>query len=219
MNRVSILFLILPTLFCLLALVACNDDESGSGILVTQDRTTVPFDAIEVGTSYDVEIVYSDSTWVLLTADDNIINRLTTEVNSGRLLVKLGSGSLSNADISLEIGTPTIRAISASTNAKVSISGFDTLAQLALDLSTDARVDIVGAVDRLDVRCATSAELEGFDLKARVATVALSTSSRAAFTTNDSLSGSVSTSSRLSYRGQPIINVDVNTSGSLIDEN
>jgi len=83
---------LLPPLLLLTCLTACDDDDRGSGTLVTVDRTDGAFSAVVASNSYDVEIVHADMHRVTLTADDNLVERYTTTTSNGVLTAGITPG-------------------------------------------------------------------------------------------------------------------------------
>ncbi len=72
----------------LLIVTACG--PSGSGNLVTEHRDVAPFTAISVSEGIEVELVVdpTESPTVAVTFDDNLLERVVTEVRGGTLFVE-----------------------------------------------------------------------------------------------------------------------------------
>lgn len=198
-----------------LALTACDDDDVGSGQLVTEDRTRLAFDAVDVANSFTVEVSRADTPRVLITADDNVIAGLVTEVVDGRLTVGLGSTSVSNATLRAQIQLPVLTELTLRNSVEAEVAGFTNLDNLRLDIATSSELDVEAVADRVDLRVATSSSLAGFGLRARVLDADLSTSATADVTVVDTLSGTVATSSALRYRGRPTVTASADVSSSI----
>ncbi len=212
-------YLLLPIL-SLITLAACDEDDRGSGTLVTVDRTDGAFSAVVASNSFDVEIVRADVHRVTLTADDNLVARYTTTTANGVLTAGIQSGeSVRGETIRLRVETPELDAITLSTSAEGTVMGFETFGALELDLSTSSELTITGATPALTLRTSTSSTLEALGLTAAVCTVNVGTSSRAEVTVTDRLDGRVTTSAELRYRGRPTLGVTAETSGRVVDGN
>ena len=88
-----------------MSLVSCtSDDISGSGVLTTENRELNAFIAISVDGIANVNIVQGNAQSVKITADDNIIGLVKTEIKDGVLEIYLTSGhNYKNIDVSVEI--------------------------------------------------------------------------------------------------------------------
>lgn len=74
-----------------LALASCSDLDSlfSNGMPVTQDRLfTEPFHFIGMYNNINVELIKSDNPHIELTCPDNLIDKITTEVTDGKLIIK-----------------------------------------------------------------------------------------------------------------------------------
>lgn len=78
---------LLVVLLGLILLPACG--TTGSGNLVTEERDVGDFDSIEVSGGIDLRLTVDpdSSSTVSVTYDDNIIDRIRTEVDGGRLRI------------------------------------------------------------------------------------------------------------------------------------
>ena len=213
-------YLLLPLLL-ISGLTSCGDDDDrGSGTLVTVDRTDGAFSAIVASNSYEVEIVRADVHRVTLTADDNLVERYTTTTANGVLTAGIRSGtSVRGETIRLRVETPALEAVTLSTSAEATVAGFETFGALAVDLSTSSQLAISGATPALTLRTSTSSTLDGYGLTAAACTVEMETSSEAEVTVTERLDGRVTTSAELRYRGRPTLGVVAETSGRVVDGN
>ena len=64
-----------------------NSTTEGSGVSATQARDVAAFNSVELAGSNNVLIRVGGKQSVVVRADDNLLDRVTTEVQSGRLVI------------------------------------------------------------------------------------------------------------------------------------
>lgn len=72
-----------------------SSTAQGSGVLATQARDVAPFTGVELAGANNVVVHVGDPQSVVVNADDNLIDRVTTEVQSGTLITGNTPGSFS----------------------------------------------------------------------------------------------------------------------------
>jgi hypothetical protein len=189
----------------------------GSGITATETRDTGPFSRIEIAGSTDVEAVVGDSaTTVTVTADDNLVGSVTTEVRSGTLRVSLKNGSYS-FDVSpiVRVTVPELTSVTVSGSADARVRGLDgesfhSVIQGSGNVRAEGRVDVLEAT----IRGSGDLELDG--LEAREAHVEIAGSGDASVRATGKLTAEVKGSGDVVYRGDPEqVSKSVHGSGSI----
>jgi hypothetical protein len=87
-NKIKIYILIL---ICNLSFIGCTnigDMFKGTGPLTTEERTLAPFTRIELKSDVDVIYHYDTIRRVKVTAGQNLIEKISTNVENGNLLIK-----------------------------------------------------------------------------------------------------------------------------------
>ena len=80
----------------------------GSGVPATETRDVSPFGSVELAGSNNVVIRVGVQQSVVVRADANLLDRVTTEVQSGKLVIANTSASFSsNSPMSVEVNVPT----------------------------------------------------------------------------------------------------------------
>ena len=67
----------------------------GSGVAASDTRVVDPFESVELAGSNNVVVRVGEQQSVVVRADDNLLDRVTTEVQSGKLVVGNTPGSFS----------------------------------------------------------------------------------------------------------------------------
>jgi hypothetical protein len=139
---------------------------------------------------------------VSVTADDNLLEQITTEVRDGTLYVGIRGGVRTNGELSVQLANSGLDAIAASTGASVTA---DTLSgsTLVVSASTGARVEAGGRADSLKVDATTGGTANLRSLEAARVDVAISTGSTAHVYPTDSVRGECTGGGSLLIRGKP----------------
>ena len=175
-----------------LVLTACIG--GGSGNLVTEERVVDPFDSIDVSSGLNVELTVDPGAEqsVLVTIDDNLLDRIVTRVENGTLVVEVdgvvnifGSGRL------IEIVVPDLAAIQISGGADLRGSGVADSYSLSASGGSDSDLE---------------------DLEARSVIVSVSGGSDARVFASESVEGNASGGSDVTVYGDPS-SVLIETSG------
>lgn len=209
--------ILVPTVLAALALTSCivviDEDgstvrshwstERGSGTSATETRTLATFTRIRVEGSTDVEATSGTTQSVTVTADDNLIDRLTTRVEDGVLVIATKSGSYDfRSGPKVKVACASLAGVSIVGSGDVRVDGVDAdTFQVAVAGSGDARV--AGKAKRLEVNVAGSGDVRAFDLAADDVTVSISGSGSAHVQAVARMSASVSGSGDVRYRGAP----------------
>ena len=86
-----------------------SDTVQGSGVQVTQSRTVPAFGSVELAGSNNVSIHVGQKQSVQVYADDNLIDRVTTDVDATTLVIGSKSGSYStNSPMRVEVSVPSL---------------------------------------------------------------------------------------------------------------
>jgi hypothetical protein len=83
--------LIVTAFFAMLILNSCEDDifcTRGNGLSQTIIHRAAGFNSIENTTSIDVVYKRADTTSISITADENLIDKITTETNNNNLVIR-----------------------------------------------------------------------------------------------------------------------------------
>jgi Putative auto-transporter adhesin, head GIN domain len=226
-------FLIL--LFTIFTLASC-DNTSGSGNIVTENRTTGSFDAISVGGSFDVEVKMGDALSVKVEADDNIIKYIETKVSGNTLKISTeGLHSYSDVHMKVYVTVPALTKISASASADVIaeniLTSSGTLAfkasssasikaevnapEIETDASSSATISLTGKTKSHKTEASSSAEIKAFELLSENTTAHASSSANIEVHASVNLDAKASSSGSVEYKGAATVSKSENSSGSV----
>jgi predicted small secreted protein len=192
-----------------------NDVVKGSGVFKTETRAVEKFSAIRLDVVAHVTIERSGTDSVAVTADDNILPVLLTEVRDATLTLSSPKGKeFSSSKIpTFKITVSELRQIDLAGSGTVRASKLGGNA-LTLALSGSGTLSAAGDTDELTATLSGSGTLNAAQLKARRAKATLTGSGD--LTVNaDELEAVLSGSGTISYLGAPKLSQTVTGSGSI----
>ena len=188
----------------------------GSGNVVSENRTVAEFDSIELSGSGQLEVDQNGSESLSITADDNLLQLLTSEVKRRRLVLAVKSG------YSLGPSKPIVFKVSAKNFKGVAFAG-DTTAnlkgihtdELKLEIAGSGDVSAEGMADRQEIGIAGSGKYLGGGLKSKAAKIDIAGSGEAVLAVSDSLDVSIAGSGDIKYYGDPKVKQTIVGSGTI----
>jgi hypothetical protein len=193
--------------------IACLNQTEGSGKTATAERTLPPFSAVSVSGSIQARITIGDTQSVKVTADDNIVRLVSTEVDRGRLSIKTEKSYTSRAQGPMvTIVMPGLTEVETSGATNVAISGLKA-DELSVHTSGSSNVEAGGAADRVSIRTTGSARIRFGALSARTVEVQTSGAADVELQVSESLTGTIAGSGNIVYSGSPKVSVETSGSG------
>ncbi len=205
---------------------------NGSGNLVKEERSVSTFNSIEAGGAFEIIIVKGDKQSLIIETDDNIIEKVISNVNNGELelstkgninnptkmMVYITMAELKDIDLS---GAASLTSESRFENDDMDfeLSGASSSElrikcnKLDVDISGAANINLSGYVAKLELECSGASNFKAYDLEADEANIDCSGASSVKVSVTKSLIGEASGASSITYKGNPS-NVDVRTSGA-----
>lgn len=138
--------------------VSCNS-ESGSGRIITDQRTVSDFQKISVSAGIHVEFK-SGPTSIRVEADDNVINYVETTVDNGVLTIGYKDHhNFNNVEVTVFVASNNLNSISSSSGSSVKVvDQLKTDKKLYFEASSSG--EISGAVDAPEVEMVASSGAE-----------------------------------------------------------
>jgi hypothetical protein len=207
-----------------LAWVVARDDSEptsvvqGSGVAAVDTREVAPFSGVELQGVNDVTIGVGSEQLVVVRADDNLVDRITTDVRGGVLVIDETGGLASVTPMRVEITVPSLDEARLSGSGAIVVDGHD-LDSLAVVLPGTGTIRAVGTVSNLDVDLAGTGEADLGQLVARDATVTLSGAGSVFVNVTGTLEASVSGAGNVTYTGDPDrVDREISGVGSVTEE-
>jgi hypothetical protein len=214
---------ILPLGAALALLWACDGSHhgpcskvTGTGSVVTESRAVHGFSAVELNGAAHLIVEQTGVESLSVTAEDNILPLVRSEVRNGRLVLGFESqvGLSITREVLFRLTVRELTKVEASGASQVEIRDVDS-AELTLRISGASSVSAQGTVERARVSLAGASHCAAPDLRTKELTADLSGASYALVRASDALDASVSGASVLEYFGDPRLTTNV-TGSSLV---
>jgi len=133
-----------------------NGGLEGSGDVVTQARSlSKDFTKIDVSQGITVNVVQSDDTSVIVEADDNIIEHITTKVENGVLIIESDNSYSSEKTPTVTVKLPIISGLISSGNASISSDSVLITDKIEIDAESASSIDIKVEADLISIDAAS----------------------------------------------------------------
>jgi hypothetical protein len=200
---------------CAVSSACTTDIVAGSGNVVTEARNVSGFSGVSLNGSGQLFIEQSGSDSLTVTADDNILPEINTEVVGNTLMLGVTDPMTSVRPTRAIVFRMTVKALD---DLRVSGSGkVDARAlnqdRLSVGISGSGEVLVQGSADSFDLTISGSGGYRGEEMKSRRASVDVSGSGSALVAASDTLSADISGSGMVDYIGDPRVSERVSGSG------
>jgi len=212
------------------SMTACNFDfdlnqTSGSGNVETEERSvTADFDKVHGSAGIDVYLTEGDENKIVVEADDNLHDLITTEIKNGKLKIGVTNGrNIGRAKAKkVHVTYKSLSAITASSGADVignsvvksesltlaSSSGadleVDIIAQeVYADVSSGADLKIAGRALKLVAEASSGSDLKARELEVKVCKASASSGADITVNVLDEIDGRASSGGDIKYYGNP----------------
>lgn len=180
-----------------------SSTTEGSGVPATQTRDVAAFNSVELAGGNNVVIHVGEKKSVVVKADDNLLNRVTTNVKSGTLVIGNTQGSLTTkTPMSVVVGVPTLDTLTLGGGGNIVVNGINA-GKLTVTLAGGGNITGSGTATSLDVSVNGSGNVWLTRLAAEYVHAVVSGSGNIYVTATRSLDASVPGSGTIVYAGNP----------------
>jgi hypothetical protein len=179
--------------------------------VVHEPRPVPPFTRLTASLSANVVVRGGQAVSVTVTAERDVIDKVTTEVRDGTLEIGARGSYSSQHGVLVEVSVPTLERLLVAGSGNVDASGLSD-DSLAVSITGSGNVQATGRADRLEVDVEGSGNARLFDLPARRVDVTISGAGNVDVTADEELHASVPGAGTVRYGGHPAT-VDTSTSG------
>jgi len=209
---------------------------TGSGNIISQNRSTGNFSGVSAHASIEVEISTGPEYKVRVEADDNVINDVATSVSDGMLKIDYKhSINLNDAHVKVYVTAPTLSRINASSSSEVEVVGelkndgkvqFSCSSsgsikakvnapEVSAEVSSSGNIDLTGHTRTYTAEANSSGDLNSFGLLSEVTNASASSSGTVEVHASISLDAKASSSGEVKYKGGAKVNETISSSGSI----
>ena len=190
---------------------------SGSGVSVTEHREAGPFTIVELAGANTVVIHVGAPRSVAVTGDDNLVPRVTTVVQDGRLVIDNTGSFTTDADMSVVVSVPSLESVELGGAGTVTV---DDVASddFGAELTGDGTLIVSGTVERLTAVLAGAGTLDLHDLVAADGTVQLEGTGTIRVHATSTLDTTLTGTGTILYRGDPAVTMRHTGTGTVVPE-
>jgi hypothetical protein len=229
------------TAMILVILFSVSSCFSMRGGVEREKRDVGKFDRIGLGVSADLYLKQGNTTEVIIEANEEILEKLKTEVTNGKLIIKFDPWRFSNYPrFKIFITTPVINELGVSGSGdiiaesaiqtdeivlRISGSGEITIDDLKANdlnagISGSGNINLAGSqsLNILDLSISGSGDFNAAKLATEDFTGRISGSGSCRVHVNSTLKASISGSGKIFYSGNPMIDASISGSGKVISQ-
>lgn len=164
MSKAKILIVLLPAV---ILLTACqNVSLTGSGNVITEEKSFADFDNIDVSHGFRVDVSQGDTFHVVVRADDNVMEHVDVSKSGDTLKIGLKprrSYQLKNTTLEAEVTMPALEGLDLSSGSHADITGFQSTDDFDAELSSGSHLlgDIIAGDANFDLSSGSGMVLSG----------------------------------------------------------
>lgn len=227
----------LALLAALLLLAACGTGlVIGSGKSITEERAIEGVDSVVLAFVGDLRITQGDEEKLVITADDNVMPLITTEVNDGVLTIgsKSTLGLQATTELRYDLTVRDLRSVRLAGAGNLGMDGFQTddlalaitgagsmsvqnldVNNLDVALNGLGSLEVSGEADRQEVGLTGSGDYSAGDLQSGVADVTLSGLGSITIWATEKLDATISGAGNIEYYGDPDVTKQISGLGNI----
>lgn len=187
--------------------VACDAEVGtirGSGTAKTEPRSVGAFTGVEVAGAVHVAITVGGPASVAVTADDNLVARVTTSVDGDRLRIATSGSFSPKVAMTVAVTTPSLSTLALAGATSADVRGLAG-ERVALALAGASKAAVAGTVRQVTIDAGGASRLDADQLVADDATVAAAGASRVTVHATGTLTVDARGASEVTYRGAPTV--------------
>lgn len=201
----------------LLALAGCGSGVRGSGTVKTETRSVSGFTNVSLTGIGTLNIRQTGTESLSITAEDNLLPLLTSDVSNGTLTlgIKQGQSIAPTKNIVYTLTVKTLNGLSISGASNVNIQGLSTNA-LSVTISGLAQVSVSGRAQSQTVRLSGAGAYQGRNLQTATTQLSVSGAGNATISASQTLDVTISGAGNVTYYGSPQVTQSISGAGKVI---
>jgi hypothetical protein len=188
----------------------------GSGKMTTESRTVSGFTAVSLGGDADIEIEQTGEEALTITADDNILQLLRSDVRAGRLELGPKNNAKLNPTqkIHYKLSVKSLNEITLAGDVQAAAKQIMT-DRLTVVMSGDCDVRIDGSTDRQEITITGDGKYEGQNLKSKTASLRITGDGNIKLAVSDKLDVNIIGDGSVEYTGDPMVTKNIIGDGNI----
>jgi hypothetical protein len=210
---------LLASAFSLLLLAGCGiKTVDGSGNVIVEERDVSGFSAISLSGSGEMIIHQTGKESLSITADDNLLPLLNSEVNGDELVLDAEANINPTKPIIYRLEVGKLTGIELSGSGTVRAEGLVT-PSLTIEGSGSTAVHISGQADTQEISISGSGDYQAENLRSKEVTITITGSGNVVVAASDRLDVTITGSGSIDYVGDPVVTKSVTGSGTVRKKN
>jgi len=188
---------------------------NGSGKAATDTRSVSGFSSVEMSGSGELKIEQTGTESLAISADDNILEYVTSNVRGGQLILGMKNGSFSTS-------TPVVYKLTVKNLNGIALSGSGSISGKALatdsmkiESSGSGEITTAGITDHMEVVISGSGNVHAEGFKSKDARVEIDGSGSATVAASERLDVNINGSGNVEYLGDPTVSTSKHGSGAV----
>lgn len=204
----------------IIAITSCSKDNyTGSGNTISEFRTVDAFTKISSNGTFILNITQGSTQSLEIIADDNIIDKVNTEVSNDKLEIYLEDGNYKNTYLEANITVPELKGIKNEGTGDVTVFELQNTGTMEIENIGTGNIAIAGHTDNFNIQNIGSGTINGAEFMAANVALRIEGSGDCEVYCTESLNVSIEGSGNVYYKGSPTINIDISGSGQVIPMN
>ena len=191
--------------------------STGSGVSVIDRREVAPFTSVELAGANTVVIHVGEPLSVAVTGDDDLVGRVTTVVEDGRLVIDESGSFTTNAPMHVAVSVPSLDGVELGGAGTVTVDGV-TSAEFGADLAGDGTLVVSGAVQQVTGVLSGTGTLDLHDLVATDGTAQLEGTGTIRIHATSVLDATLTGTGTILYQGDPTVTMRNTGTGTVTPE-
>lgn len=206
------LLLVIPLLLAGCHPTAITRDIQGSGKRDIEKRQIAPFTSISTEGAFHIEITCKKDLSLEVEGDDNVLDFVTAEVSNNVLRLSSSKSYSVKEPVTFRISVPNLEAVSVSGAGKIDITGIDN-EKFEIDVDGAPVITASGKTKLVDIKSSGAGKIDANNLSAARAVVESNGATYVELDVADQLDATVNGPSTVTYKGDPVVNKNVNGPG------
>jgi hypothetical protein len=189
---------------------------TGSGTVKTETRTVSGFTAVELGGNGDVTVQQNGTESLTISAEENLLPLLTSEVVDGTLKLGIKDNAQLNSTqpITYQVTVKNLSGLTLGGSGNQTATGVKT-ASLVVRVAGSGSVTTSGTADAQEIQMAGSGTYRGSGLASKTASINSAGSGTVELAVSDKLDVKIVGSGSVTYSGSPQVTQSIRGSGTL----
>jgi hypothetical protein len=190
----------------------------GSGHSASEDRSVSDFHGLNVATAILATVSIGTPQRVTVTADDNVLSMVKTNVSNGELQVSVQGSVTVRTPIQVNIVVPALDSLTATSAARIEAAGVSADA-LSVEVNSAGVINASGQATSLNVTAESSGTANLDAVPVQDVTADIASAGRVTVSATGSVGGKVQSAGLLTIHGNPTqVDVETDAAGRVVRE-